>query len=81
MIHRFKDICTKHNIESTKADLADRMLTYKYVYTFHYSMHKCKYTQKKIRVLSASSVKKGNNINEMLDSQLLTSFESLAQKK
>ena len=23
MIHRFKDICTKHNIESTKADLAD----------------------------------------------------------
>ncbi len=59
MIHRFKDICTKHNIESTKSDLAessnkekdDKVRTQicnlnecvQNICTFHYSMHKCKY--------------------------------------
>jgi hypothetical protein len=40
----------------------------------------CEQLHKKIRVLSASSLKKGNKINEMLDSQLEASFESLAQR-
>eukprot|EP01035_Chromulina_nebulosa_P036554 gene36554-49254_t len=85
MIHRFKEICIKHKVESTIAETVESSPTDE-TDEVQKSLQKlandakrkevewlqndCEQLQKKIRVLSASSLKKGNKINEMLDSQL-----------